>query len=95
MGRVHAGKRALRARTPRASSSSPCPDDDDCRHGGDRYYGDRAKMAMAFADLLNQEARALQADGVDVIQFDEPAFNVFLEDVNRWGIAALERAAAG
>jgi len=61
----------------------------------DRYYGDRVKMAMAFADLLNQEARALQADGVDVIQFDEPAFNVFLEDVNRWGIAALERAAAG
>jgi 5-methyltetrahydropteroyltriglutamate--homocysteine methyltransferase len=36
----------------------------------DRHYGDRVKMAMAFADLLNEEARGLQADGVDVIQFD-------------------------
>ena len=61
----------------------------------DRYYGDRAKMAMAFAELLNQEARALQADGVDVIQFDEPAFNVYMDDVKAWGIEALDRAAAG
>jgi 5-methyltetrahydropteroyltriglutamate--homocysteine methyltransferase len=61
----------------------------------DRYYGDRRSMAMAFADLLNDEARALQADGVDVIQFDEPAFNVYPAEVNEWGIAALERAAAG
>jgi len=61
----------------------------------DRHYGDRAAMAMAFAELLNQEARALQADGVDVIQFDEPAFNVYMDDVKAWGIAALERAAQG
>jgi 5-methyltetrahydropteroyltriglutamate--homocysteine methyltransferase len=61
----------------------------------DRYYGDKVKMAMAFADLLNPEARALQADGVDIVQFDEPAFNVFLDEVPQWGIAALERAAAG
>ncbi len=61
----------------------------------DRHYGDRRAMAMAFADLLNEEARALQADGVDVIQFDEPAFNVYPNEVNDWGIAALERAAAG
>src|SRR5581483_625630 len=61
----------------------------------DRHYGDKARMAMAFADLLNQEARALEADGVDVIQFDEPAFNVFMGEVTEWGIAALERAAAG
>ncbi len=51
-------------------------------------------MAMAFAELLNQEAHALQADGVDVIQFDEPAFNVYLEDVTVWGIAALEKRGA-
>jgi 5-methyltetrahydropteroyltriglutamate--homocysteine methyltransferase len=61
----------------------------------DRHYGDKVKMAMAFADLLNQEARALEKDGVDVIQFDEPAFNVFMGEVTDWGIAALERAAAG
>ena len=59
----------------------------------DEHYGDKVKLAMAFAALLNQEARALEKDGVDVIQFDEPAFNVYMEDVKRWGIAALERAA--
>jgi 5-methyltetrahydropteroyltriglutamate--homocysteine methyltransferase len=59
----------------------------------DRFYGDRVKLAMAFAELLNQEALALQADGVDVIQFDEPAFNVYMEDAAVWGVQALERAA--
>lgn len=61
----------------------------------DRYYGDRVKMAFAFAELLNDEAKALQADGVDLVQFDEPAFNVYMDEVNDWGIKALERAAQG
>ena len=61
----------------------------------DNYYGDKVKLAMAFAELLNQEARALQADGVDVIQFDEPAFNVYTEDVKAWGVAALQRCIEG
>jgi 5-methyltetrahydropteroyltriglutamate--homocysteine methyltransferase len=61
----------------------------------DQYYGDRVKMAFAFAELLNEEAKALQADGVDLIQFDEPAFNVYMKEVNEWGIKALERAAEG
>ena len=61
----------------------------------DHHYRDRPAMAFAFAELLNQEARALEADGIDVIQFDEPAFNVFMSDVKAWGIAALERAIAG
>jgi 5-methyltetrahydropteroyltriglutamate--homocysteine methyltransferase len=61
----------------------------------DRFYGDKIKMAMAFAALLNQEARALEADGVDVIQFDEPAFNVFMDEVPEWGIPALHRAIEG
>ena len=61
----------------------------------DSYYGDKVKMAFAFAELLNNEAKALQADGVDVIQFDEPAFNVFMDEVSDWGIKALERAAEG
>jgi 5-methyltetrahydropteroyltriglutamate--homocysteine methyltransferase len=61
----------------------------------DAHYGDRVKMAFAFADLLNAEARALAADGVDVIQIDEPAFNVYMREVKEWGIAALERAVAG
>jgi len=61
----------------------------------DRYYGDRVKMAFAFAELLNQEALALQADGVDVIQFDEPAFNVYLAEAADWGVQALDRASQG
>jgi 5-methyltetrahydropteroyltriglutamate--homocysteine methyltransferase len=61
----------------------------------DAHYGDKVKMAMAFAGLLNQEARALEKDGVDVIQFDEPAFNVFTEEVAGWGIDALHRAIEG
>ncbi|QJW84000.1 methionine synthase [Ramlibacter terrae] len=61
----------------------------------DRYYGDRVKLAFAFAELLNQEAMALQADGVDIIQFDEPAFNVYMQDAAAWGVQALERAARG
>jgi 5-methyltetrahydropteroyltriglutamate--homocysteine methyltransferase len=61
----------------------------------DRFYGDKLKMAMAFAQLLNQEALALQADGVDIIQFDEPAFNVYMQDAADWGVQALEVAAKG
>ena len=65
----------------------------------DRFYGEgeegRIKMAFAFAELLNQEALALQADGVDIIQFDEPAFNVYLDQAADWGVKALERAAQG
>jgi 5-methyltetrahydropteroyltriglutamate--homocysteine methyltransferase len=53
------------------------------------------RMAMAFADVLNTEARALEADGVDVIQFDEPAFNVYMREVKDWGIQALHRAIDG
>jgi 5-methyltetrahydropteroyltriglutamate--homocysteine methyltransferase len=50
---------------------------------------------MAFAEVLNEEARALAADGVDLVQFDEPAFNVYMSDVTRWGIDALHRASDG
>ncbi len=61
----------------------------------DQHYGDRVKMAFAFADALNAEARALERDGVDVIQFDEPAFNVYMDEVTSWGIEALHRAIDG
>jgi 5-methyltetrahydropteroyltriglutamate--homocysteine methyltransferase len=61
----------------------------------DEHYGDRVALAMRFAELLNEEARALEAIGVDVIQFDEPAFNVYLDAVAEWGVAALHRATEG
>ncbi len=61
----------------------------------DAHYGSREKLAWEFAKILNQEAKELEAAGVDIIQFDEPAFNVFFDDVNDWGIACLERAIEG
>ena len=61
----------------------------------DAHYGSREKLAWAFAEILNDEARAIAAAGVDVIQFDEPAFNVYFDEVRDWGMAALERAAQG
>jgi 5-methyltetrahydropteroyltriglutamate--homocysteine methyltransferase len=61
----------------------------------DAFYRDRIKLAMRFAAILNKEARELEALGADVIQFDEPAFNVYMDDVRTWGIEALERAADG
>src|SRR5882724_5513930 len=95
-GRVHADEaRIARAHTTRKlkfTLPGPMTIIDTI---ADQYYGDRVKMAFAFAELLNEEARALQADGVDVIQFDEPAFNVYMDEVSDWGIKALERAALG
>ena len=61
----------------------------------DKHYKSREKLAWEFAKILNQEAKELEAAGVDIIQFDEPAFNVFFDEVNDWGIAALERAIEG
>jgi 5-methyltetrahydropteroyltriglutamate--homocysteine methyltransferase len=66
-----------------------------CDTIADDHYGSRPKMAMAFAELLNAEAKELEAAGADIIQFDEPAFNVFFDDVNEWGIDTLHRAIEG
>lgn len=66
-----------------------------CDTIADGHYGRRADLAMAFAAVLNEEARELEALGVDTIQLDEPAFNVFLDDVKEWGIEALHRATEG
>jgi len=66
-----------------------------CDTIADEHYGRRGDMAMAFAKILNDEARELEALGVDLIQFDEPAFNCFADDVNEWGIAALHAAIEG
>jgi 5-methyltetrahydropteroyltriglutamate--homocysteine methyltransferase len=61
----------------------------------DGYYGSRAKLGMALARLINEEARELEAVGVDMIQLDEPAFNVYMDEVRDWGIAALDTAVEG
>src|SRR5580704_15777211 len=95
-GSIHAGEaRLAREHTTRAlkfTLPGPMTIIDTI---ADRHYGDRVAMAMAFADLLNEEARELETIGVDVIQFDEPAFNVYMDEAAGWGIEALHRASAG
>lgn len=66
-----------------------------CDTIADAHYGNRPEMATAFAELLNEEAREVEALGVDVIQFDEPAFNAFMDQVPVWGVDALHRAIEG
>ncbi|HET6183890.1 MAG TPA: methionine synthase [Acetobacteraceae bacterium] len=95
-GRVHQTEaRLLRAHTARPikfTLPGPMTLVDTLADG---FYGDRVKMAFALARLLNQEARGLEADGVNVMQFDEPAFNVYMQDAAAWGIDALHQAADG
>ncbi len=84
--------RAQTARTLKITLPGPMT---ICDTLANAHYAQRADMAMRFAELLNDEALALEAAGADVIQFDEPAFNVFLEEVRDWGLPALERAMQG
>jgi 5-methyltetrahydropteroyltriglutamate--homocysteine methyltransferase len=95
-GRVHAMEaQLLRAHTTRKTKFTLPGPMTIVDTVADRFYGDKVTMAMAFAQLLNQEALALQADGIDIIQFDEPAFNVYMKDAADWGVKALEVAARG
>jgi len=95
-GRVHETEaRLLRAHTTRRTKFTLPGPMTIVDTVADRFYGDRVKLAFAFAGLLNQEALALEADGVDIVQFDEPAFNVYMAEAADWGVAALERAAQG
>jgi 5-methyltetrahydropteroyltriglutamate--homocysteine methyltransferase len=95
-GRVHDMEaRLLRAHTTRTTKFTLPGPMTIVDTVADRHYGDRARLAFAFAELLNQEALALQADGIDIVQFDEPAFNVYMAEAADWGVAALERAAQG
>ena len=95
-GRVHDMEaRLLRAHTTRTTKFTLPGPMTIVDTVADRHYGDRTKLAFAFAELLNQEALALQADGIDIVQFDEPAFNVYMAEAADWGVAALERAAQG
>ncbi len=95
-GRVHqAEARLMRAHTSKAIKFTLPGAMTIIDTVADGHYGHRVKMAMAFADLLNQEARGLEADGVNIIQFDEPAFNVYMDEAAGWGVEALERARQG
>lgn len=61
----------------------------------DEFYGDERAFALAVAAALNEEARALDALGPAVIQFDEPVFSRYPEKVAAWGIEALDSCLQG
>jgi 5-methyltetrahydropteroyltriglutamate--homocysteine methyltransferase len=95
-GRVHEMEAAvLRAHTQRRTKFTLPGPMTIADTVADRFYGDTKAMAFAFAELLNEEALALEAQGIDIIQFDEPAFNVYMAEAAEWGVAALEVAARG
>ena len=95
-GPVHGdGAKFCRARTNRQFKITLPGPMTICDTIADGHYGSRPEMAMAFAAVLNQEARELDALGVDVIQFDEPVFNAFMDQFPTWGVDALNRAIGG
>ena len=61
----------------------------------DEHYGSRRALAADLAKVLNDEASELAEAGCDIVQFDEPCFNIYLDDVEEWGIRTLEDAARG
>ena len=58
----------------------------------DEAYGSRRELAFAFARAIREEVADLVAAGVDVVQIDEPAFNVYFDEVAAWGVEALDLA---
>ncbi len=61
----------------------------------DDHYGESRTTGLGVSPkILNQEAKDLEAAGVDIIQFDEPSFNVFFDEVNDCEIACLEEPIA-
>src|SRR5712692_1909791 len=61
----------------------------------DEHYGSRRALAADLAKALNEEAIELAENGCDIVQFDEPCFNIYLDEVEEWGIRTLEEAAKG
>jgi len=61
----------------------------------DEHYRDRKKAALACARAIREEIEDLVALGVDCVQLDEPAFNVYFDEVEEWGIAALDACIEG
>lgn len=61
----------------------------------DEYFRDRRVLAVELAKLLNDEAHELVEAGAAIVQFDEPCFNIYLDELEDWGIRALEQAAHG
>jgi 5-methyltetrahydropteroyltriglutamate--homocysteine methyltransferase len=61
----------------------------------DAHYGSVAKMAFGLADALNQELRALEAAGADLLQIDEPEAHFRYSQVQDYAVEAINRTVHG
>jgi 5-methyltetrahydropteroyltriglutamate--homocysteine methyltransferase len=58
----------------------------------DDYYHDDEALAMALAEVVNEEVRDLFAAGADVVQLDEPYLQARAEKAQRFAVKAINRA---
>jgi 5-methyltetrahydropteroyltriglutamate--homocysteine methyltransferase len=61
----------------------------------DEYYRDPEALAMAFADVVNEELLDVEAAGADVVQLDEPWLRNDPDAARRFGVQAIDRALEG
>jgi 5-methyltetrahydropteroyltriglutamate--homocysteine methyltransferase len=61
----------------------------------DAYYHDEEALAMALAQVIQQEVRALADAGCSIVQFDEPSFARYPDKLERFGARALNACVAG
>jgi 5-methyltetrahydropteroyltriglutamate--homocysteine methyltransferase len=61
----------------------------------DEHYGDPEALALAFAGVVNEELRDLEAAGADVVQLDEPWLRNDPDAAASFGVKAIDRALEG
>ncbi len=61
----------------------------------DEYYRDDERLALAYAEAVNEEVHDLFAAGADVVQLDEPWLQARADAARRFGLRAINRALAG
>lgn len=66
-----------------------------CYFLADEHYGDEERATMAMAAVLNRELLALDAEGVDLLQIDEPSFHGNLSAARCYGVRAINRMVEG
>jgi 5-methyltetrahydropteroyltriglutamate--homocysteine methyltransferase len=61
----------------------------------DDHYGSRERLALGYAEAVNEEVGDLFAAGADIVQLDEPYLQARADEARRYGVKAINRALAG
>jgi len=86
--------RFLRANTQRAIKITLPGPFTMAQQAQDDYYGDDRRLALAYAEAVNEEVRDLFAAGADVVQLDEPWFRNAPDKARAFGVEVVNRALA-